>query len=75
MLDRGHREFSVCGGSCFRKLEDRRTVINLAFINYYNNHNGLMNGKSHFLASSVSSVGLSHCDSKHAKKTVKKACK
>ena len=25
----------MCGGSCFRKLEDRRTVINLGFINYY----------------------------------------
>ena len=25
----------MCVGSCFRKLEDRRTVINLGFINYY----------------------------------------
>ena len=26
----------MCGGSCFHKLEDRRTVINLGFINNYN---------------------------------------
>ena len=31
---RTQREFGVCVGSCFRKLEDRRTVINLGFINY-----------------------------------------
>ena len=31
MLDRGHNEILVCVGSFFRKLEDRRTVINLGF--------------------------------------------
>ena len=31
VLDRGHNEILVCGGVVFRKLEDRRTVINLGF--------------------------------------------
>ena len=32
VLDRGHNEFFVCVGELFfRKLEDRRTVINLGF--------------------------------------------
>ena len=36
VLDRGHNESLVCVGAVvFRKLEDRRTVINLGFINYY----------------------------------------
>ena len=31
VLDRGDNEFLVCGAVVFRKLEDRRTVINLGF--------------------------------------------
>ena len=36
VLVRGHNKILACVGAVvFRKLEDRRTVINLGFINYY----------------------------------------
>ena len=36
VLDRGYNGILACvGGVVFGKLEDRRTVINLGFINYY----------------------------------------